>query len=140
MRYLKNSSGYTHIFEVVYLNGMCANVPRCTIPLYIQDVSEKSKMAAGKPEVLITRKLFEVSEKFQRLHPGFQGRLTDWDYSQHCSTSADTENRNGGAVIGSKSKMAAVKAGLPDIQGENIVQINFLLDFIIFLRKIGLVM
>jgi len=88
MRYLKNSSGYTHIFEVVYLNGMCANVPRCTIPLYIQDVSEKSKMAAGKPEVLITRKLFEVSEKFQRLHQGFQGRLTDWDYSQHCSTSA----------------------------------------------------
>jgi len=44
MRYLKNSSGCTHIFEVAYLNGMCANVPRCTIPIYIQDFSEKSKM------------------------------------------------------------------------------------------------
>jgi len=32
----------------------------------------KSNMAAGKPEVLITQKLFDVSEKFQRRQPGIQ--------------------------------------------------------------------
>ncbi len=111
MRYLKNSSGCTHIFEVAYLNGMCANVPRCTIPIYIQDFSEKSKMAAGKPEVLITRKLVEVSEKFQRLHPGFQGCLTDWNYCQHYPTSTDTGNGNSGAVTGS-SYICALEWGI----------------------------
>jgi len=58
-------------------------------------------MAAGKPEVLITRKLVEVFEKFQRLHPGFRGCLTDWNYRQHYPTSTDTGNGNGGAVTGS---------------------------------------
>jgi len=31
MRYLKNSSGYSHIFEVAYLNGMCAKFPQSNI-------------------------------------------------------------------------------------------------------------
>ncbi len=30
-------------------------------------------MAAGKPEVLITRKVVEVFDKLQRLHPSFRG-------------------------------------------------------------------
>ena len=31
MGYLKNSSGYTHILDVAYLNGICAKFPQSNI-------------------------------------------------------------------------------------------------------------
>jgi len=93
------------------LSQWYANVTRCTVPLEIQDVGQKFNMAVGKPEVLITRKLVEAFEKFQRLHPGFLGCLTDWNYRQCYSTSTDTGNWNSGAATGS-SYICAVELGM----------------------------
>ena len=57
----------------------------------------KSKMAAAKPEVLISQLLYQIATKFQRLHPHFWGPPTQQNWCGHC----DIE-------VTGKSKMAAI--------------------------------
>src|SRR5664279_3558025 len=48
--------------------------------------SRKSKMAAGKPEVLISQLSDNIETRFQRLPPHFRGLATQWYYYEFYQT------------------------------------------------------
>ena len=47
--------------------------------------SWKFKMAAGKPEILISRLSDEIETRSQRLDPGIRGSGTQWRHRGYCS-------------------------------------------------------
>jgi len=60
--------------------------------LYNQTGSEKSNMAAFKPEVPISKLVDKIGMKVQRLCIYFQGSATQWDYQKCCTTKLEVRN------------------------------------------------
>jgi hypothetical protein len=58
-----------------------------------QTGSQKSNMAAAKPEVLISQVLDKVDTKFQMLHPHFRGPASQWSCHQHCGVKPEVRNQ-----------------------------------------------
>ena len=54
--------------------------------------SHKSKMAAHKPEILISQPVHNVAAKFQRLYSCFQGSGIQWSFSLYCVMQAEVKN------------------------------------------------
>ena len=50
------------------------------------------KMAARKPEILISQPVINLAEKFQRRYQCFQGREIWWRHFQYCVTQAEVRN------------------------------------------------
>src|SRR5258706_234493 len=71
MRWKRNSNGYAHVFEDGKPSGTNKEVVR-------HKRKWKSKMAAVKPEVLVSRLVHEIETKFQRLYPCFRGWQNQW--------------------------------------------------------------
>src|SRR5664279_4285390 len=54
--------------------------------------SGKSKMAAFKPDILISQLQDKIATKFQRLTLHFQGPATQWDWLEYCATKPEVKN------------------------------------------------
>src|SRR5664279_40176 len=54
--------------------------------------SQKSKMAASKPDILISQLLDKIETKFQRLTLHFRGPATQWEWLEYCATKTEAEN------------------------------------------------
>ena len=52
----------------------------------------KFKMAASKPEILITQLIYKIHAKFQRLPPCFQGPGIQRSYSLYCRMQSRVKN------------------------------------------------
>jgi hypothetical protein len=65
--------------------------------------SDKSNMAATKPEVLISQNLQDIETRFQRLPLQFMGPTSPWSYGEQCGMRPEASNkyfRLGGRYIG----------------------------------------
>ena len=60
--------------------------------LWVQTGSQKSNMAAAKPEVLISHVLQQIDTRFQRLYSGFRGRPTRRTNCRYPPMLTDTGN------------------------------------------------
>ena len=63
-----------------------------------QTGSQKSNMAAAKPEVLMSQVLDKTDMKFQKLHPHFRGLASQWSCCQHCRIKPEVRNKDGGFI------------------------------------------
>ena len=68
--------------------------------------NDKSKMAATKPKILVSRLSYKIAAKFQRLHPHFR-------VQQHGRTLSDIEDSG-------KSKMAAITGSINESSGSHL--------------------
>ena len=57
-----------------------------------QTGSGNYKMAASKPEVLISQLVDKIQTKSQRLNLHFRGPTVQWDWRQYCTTKPEVEN------------------------------------------------
>ena len=58
-----------------------------------QTGSQKSNMAAAKPEILISQVLDKVDEKFQMLHQHFRAPASQWSCHQHYEVKPEVRNQ-----------------------------------------------
>jgi hypothetical protein len=49
---------------------------------HLETGSDKSKMAAAKPDVPVSHLLYKIAKKFQRLSACFRGRASQWRYRE----------------------------------------------------------
>src|SRR5664279_961535 len=54
--------------------------------------SRKSKMAASKPDILISQLLDKIETKFQRLTLHFRDPATQWGWLKYCATKPEVKN------------------------------------------------
>ena len=85
MRYQRDPKGYPHVLGVHQLNRQLST----SVPA---DRHPKSKMAAYKPDVVISQEWNEISTRFQRLSPCFRGTPTQQAHRLHRHLPTDTRN------------------------------------------------